>query len=168
MFAVQQHDLKRERPSEALERQPRECWLRKRTSLLAGGARGGCLRGLARKQLPHDVATQASMPCFGGRLRLAAAACLLLLCIPAGSTGAPAFLSGTPSLVGAGASGFSFSVGLTSPGQVAFALLPVFANTPAVSDVLNASAAVDGLIARCVLQRTSAQSRNRSRKDTCH
>ena len=78
---------------------------------------------------------------------------LLLLCAlsAAGAqSGAPVFLSGTPSVLSAGSAAVSFTVGLTSPGQVAFALLPAYASTPTVRDVLNSSSTIAGLVARCV------------------
>ena len=91
------------------------------------------------------------------------AACLLLLAGQAAtqSSSPPAFSNGTPTLASAGASAVAlasagasavaFNVALTSPGQVAFVLLPASAPAPSVSDVVNSTTSpVAGAATWCV------------------
>lgn len=81
------------------------------------------------------------------------AACLLLLAGQAAtqSSSPPAFSNRTPTLASAGASAVAFNVALTSPGQVAFVLLPASAPAPSVSDVVNSTTSpVAGAATWCV------------------
>lgn len=81
------------------------------------------------------------------------AACLLLLAGQAAtqSSSPPAFSNGTATLASAGASAVAFNVALTSPGQVAFVLLPASAPAPSVSDVVNSTTSpVAGAATWCV------------------
>ena len=79
------------------------------------------------------------------------AACLLLLAGQAATQSSPPAFNGTPTLASAGASAVAFNVALTSPGQVAFVLLPASAPAPSVSDVVNATTSpVAGAATWCV------------------
>ena len=81
------------------------------------------------------------------------ALCLLLLqwaCPTAPQSSPPVFAGGTPIIGSAGSSGVSFVVSLTSPGRVSYVVVPAAAPTPVLSAVLDPSASVVGLVARCV------------------